>query len=70
MEQLPNHIKIKILNYIPRRIHPCSIMVKTAFMESEACAYEDFKESFSYDHRSEEGRKSLDEMWERAHTCL
>ena len=31
MEDLPNHIKIKILQYIPRRVQPVAIIFKTAF---------------------------------------
>ena len=33
MEQLPTHIKINILNYVPRRIHPCSLMIKQLLVE-------------------------------------
>ena len=33
MEQLPNQIKINIMNYIPRRIHPCSTMIKQLLVE-------------------------------------
>ena len=28
MEYLPHQIKINIMNYIPRRIHPCSTLIK------------------------------------------
>ena len=28
MESLPNDIKIQILKFIPRRVHPCSHMIK------------------------------------------
>ena len=33
MEYLPNQIKINIMNYIPRRIHPCSTMIKQLLVE-------------------------------------
>ncbi len=33
MEQLPNHIKIQILNFIPRRVHPTAIMMRTEIDE-------------------------------------
>ena len=35
MEQLPTHIKINILGFIPRRIHPTSVIMKR---EIDACA--------------------------------
>ena len=28
MESLPNDIKIQILNFVPRRVHPCSLLIK------------------------------------------
>ena len=28
MESLPNDIKIQILNFVPRRVHPCSLFIK------------------------------------------
>ena len=37
MEQLSNELKIKIMNFIPRRIHPVAIMVKDAIIEAEEC---------------------------------
>ena len=35
MEQLPTHININILGFIPRRIHPTSVIMKR---EIDACA--------------------------------
>ena len=35
MESLPNDIKIQILKFIPRRVHPSSIMIKQLFCHIE-----------------------------------
>jgi hypothetical protein len=31
MDNLPNHIKVKVLQYIPRRVHPVATIMKNAF---------------------------------------
>ena len=33
MEQLPTHIKINILSFIPRRVHPSAIIMRKAINE-------------------------------------
>ena len=35
MEQLPNHLKIAILNFIPRRVHSAAIIMREAIDECE-----------------------------------
>ena len=41
MEQLSNELKIKIMNFIPRRIHPVAVMVKDAIKEAEEVFFEE-----------------------------
>ena len=40
MESLPNDIKIQILNFIPRRVHPCVSIIKT-LKQRDAFAFTD-----------------------------
>ena len=55
MEHLPNHMKINIMNYIPRRIHPASIIMREAIDECiEYCADVELSDSWGawwYEYR-------------------
>ena len=60
MEQLPNHIKIKILNFIPRRVHDTAIIMKSV-LRAALDDYEFHKTVPDYDSDSDSDSRSENE---------
>ena len=49
MQELPNHIKINILGYVQRRIHPCSILFNNSVREIEWMTHNGSEPAYYYE---------------------
>ena len=50
MESLPNDIKIQILNLIPRRVHPCSNMMRPSIRKVDLFMQQNMQEYHDVDY--------------------
>ena len=53
MQELPNHIWLNIIGYLPRRINPVSVFFKDAMSKAKEDIYDEFQLSMKYCLRSD-----------------